>query len=117
MNRANNQDKVNKLRREIRALRTEQELLTSKIEKLCKELHTLSLETDQPQSSQRTKESKVTLDQCRSKIGRKVRITNPKSGEPNTGLIHRVGQLYVTVKLPDQTHKRRVASNLRLISP
>ena len=116
MNRANNQDKVNKLRQEIRALRSEQESLSNKIERLSKELHTLSLETDQFQENQKTKESKVTLDQCRSKIGNKVRIINPKPGEPSTGLIHRVGQLYVTVKLPDQTVRRRIASNLRLIS-
>ena len=113
MDRTANQDKVNKLRKEIKALRSEQELLSNKIGKLSRELHTLSLETER---TQRPQESKVTLNQCRSNIGRKVRIINPKPEEPNTDIIHRIGQLYITVKLPDQTLKRRVASNLRLIS-
>ena len=115
MKRAHNPDKASTLRQEIKALRSEQELLATKIEKLSQELETLDLETKRPKDFQRAEEAKVTLEQCRSKIGQKVRIINTKPGEPNVGKIHRVGKLYITVKLPDQTLKRRVADNLRLI--
>ena len=114
MKGASNQDKLTKLSQEIRDLRRDQKSLTDKIDKLSEELHTLNLETNQ---SQGTKETKVTLDQCRSSIGKTVRIINPKPGETDVGQIYGVGQLYVTVQLPNQTLKRRVASNLRLISP
>ena len=61
------------------------------------------------------KESKVTLEYCRHSIGKRVRIINPKRGEPNIGTIVAVGKLYVTVELTPSISRNRQVKNLRLI--
>ena len=60
-------------------------------------------------------ESKVTLEYCRRHLGERVRIVNPKRGEPNIGTIVAVGKLYVTVQLTPELSRNRQAKNLRLI--
>ena len=49
-----------------------------------------------------TGESKLTLEQYKRLIGRRVRIINPHKGEPDVGPITGVGKLYVTVKLTEK---------------
>ena len=60
-------------------------------------------------------ESKVTLEYCRRHIGDRVRIVNPKRGEPNIGTIVAVGKLYISVQLTPELVRYRQAKNLRLI--
>ena len=61
------------------------------------------------------KRSKLTLEEYRSKIGKTVKIVNPKPNEPSVGSVIKVGSLYITVELPNGTRRRRIASNLLLL--
>ena len=60
-------------------------------------------------------ESKLTLEQFKRKIGRRVRLINPHKGEPDTGTITGVGKLYITVELTNEVSRNRQAKNLRLL--
>ena len=62
-----------------------------------------------------SKEIKVTLEQCRKLIKRKVRIINPNAGEPNQGYIKSVGTFFVTIIKTDGDKTKRAAKNLRLL--
>ena len=103
---------------ELRNLRAEHQELGRKIQDLNESLQALAIsdqheaiETKKPSSG----EQKISLNECKNLIGKTVRITNPHRGEPDTGMIARVGKLYITVKLPGENYRRRVASNLRLV--
>ena len=62
-----------------------------------------------------TTESKATLNYFRGKIGKKVRIVNPRKGEPDVGIITEVGKLYITVQLTPELSRKRQAKNLRIL--
>ena len=62
-----------------------------------------------------TGESKLTLEQYKRLIGRRVRLVNPHKGEPDTGTITGVGKLYITVRLTEELSRNRQAKNLRLL--
>ena len=61
------------------------------------------------------KEVKVTLEQCRKLLNKKVRIINPNAGEPNEGVIRSVGTFFVHVTKTNGDRTKRAAKNLRLI--
>ena len=60
-------------------------------------------------------ERKISLEECRASVGKHVRIVNPKNLQECFGRIIKVGTLYVTIELPNGEHKRRIASNIRII--
>ena len=63
----------------------------------------------------RRTEKKISLEECKLLVGKRVRIVNPKHISECFGTIIKVGSLYVTVELPNGEHKKRIASNIRLI--
>ena len=87
-------------------------VVSQKLKKLTNKTIKTTIQTRRP--TERT-ERKLTLEEYRVSVGKQVRIINPKHIRECFGTIIKVGSLYVTVELPNGEHKRRIASNLRLI--
>ena len=73
--------------------------LIEQTENLIEELEELNLQDKKPARKEirQTVELKVSLEECRSLVGERVRIVNPNSGEPNLGVIKSIGKFFVTV--------------------
>ena len=106
-------EKIGAIIKELHELEEDQLALGVRIHLLAEELE--SLQITAAARPTRTKERKVSLIECRTLIGHRVRIINPRRGEPTVGTITKVQALYVTVKLEGGTLRRRIPSNLRLI--
>ena len=96
--------------------------ITSDIEVITKNIRSLEISIRDKQRTKtpnenRAKKSptKLTLDTCKTLIGSRVRIKNPKAGQPNEGRIEKVGNLYVIVRLNNNQTTRRIPRNLSII--
>ena len=112
--------KINSLHKELDNLEEENLAVGVKINLISQELKDLCLNTPhetEPEIPQaiNAQGKTIILSECKNLIGRKVKILNPKTGEPHIGQISKVGTLYVTVTLPGDIKQRRAAKNLLLI--
>ena len=105
------------LRLSYQRLEWEFDKLIEETESLIEELEELNLRDKGPTKREirQTVELKVSLEDCRSLIGKRVRIINPTSGEGNLGQIKSVGKFFVTVTKDNGDTTKRAAKNLRLI--
>ena len=115
-----NNDEINILSDQLEQLYLEHSTIGEKIRAVSQELRNLSRADRNSKRPNRVKselrtERKVSLEECHSLVGRKVRIINPKKLEECFGRITKVGTLYITIQLPNGSTKRRIASNIRLI--
>ena len=116
-----NLNKINEAAIEIRSKHYEQETklnqLIERTENLIQELEELTLSNRKPEAlkPKDNTETKVSLEECRTLINRRVRIINPSSGEPNSGTIKSVGTFFATIVKPNGDKVKRPAKNLRLI--
>ena len=116
--------RIEELSEELRQLHLTQTEVNNKILEVSQELKNISNKSGKvksentksrnPKSRQRV-ERRVSLEECRVSVGKPVRIVNPKNLQECFGTIIKVGNLYVTVELPNGEHKRRIASNIRII--
>ena len=104
---------VREIAQELEELKITQARSNEVIQRLERKI--INLSRDTVDNRVPTGESKVTLEQLKRLIGRKVRIVNPHRGEPDVGIVSGVGKLYVTVKLTEELSRNRQAKNLRLI--
>ena len=102
-------DRIEELTEELKNLSIEHTTVGAKISKVAQELHRLyqlsSNSKPKQEKRARRKERKITIEECRNSVGRRVRITNPKVLEECFGTILKVGTLYVTIQLPNKSTK------------
>ena len=104
---------VREIAQELKELKIAQSRSNDIIRRLERKVLNLSENTDTNRVP--TGQTKVTLEQLKRLIGRRVRIINPHRGEPDIGTVSGVGKLYVTVKLTKELSRNRQAKNLRLL--
>ena len=113
MNQGTTDQDIKEITRAIQELSFYHKKTGEAISRLEKDLNRLRTHKD-IKITKTLRESKVTLEDCRSLIGRNVRIVNPGKGEGNFGHIKSVGDLYITVSVQGGLERRRIAKNLRL---
>ena len=110
-------EKAHAIRSDLYGLENRLNELIDETEHLIEDIEDFELpervENDTPARS--TREAKITLEQCRKLIDKRVRIINPNAGEPNEGFIKSVGTFFVTVIKTNGDKTKRAAKNLRLI--
>ena len=110
-------EKTHKLRAEYYKLEEQLNELIDETEHLIEDIEDFELPEPgaNATAARRQKEVKVTLEQCRKLVNKKVRILNPNAGEPNYGYIKSAGSFFVTIIKTDGDKTKRAAKNLRLI--
>ena len=109
--------KIEKLdKKAVKLEKDHKETLTS-IEHILQEIHEIQLLINESGLTLPPPVPKqLTIADYRKKIGRPVKILNPKFGEPDQGNIEKVGRVYVTVKLPNGSFKKRIPKNIVLLN-
>ena len=106
---------ISELSEELDQLSLEHRATGEKIKSISQKLQALSEQKSTSTRPAKSKERRVTLEECRQLIGAQVRIINPRKLEECFGTISKVGTLYVIVQLPNGNLKRRIANNIRVI--
>ena len=114
---------LKEINRKLRNLQIIHDRTGREINEINREIEKLEASTEESRRNRENKSKqrpiveqvkKLTLSDCRKRIGHRVFILNPRSGDPNVGRIESVGDLYVTVRLPNQQTRQRIPKNLRL---
>ena len=108
--------KLEKIDRKIRKLEDEHQRTLVSIKHITQEIEEIQIWFNESGINEpRSPPRKLTLADCESNIGERVRILNPSFGEADKGKIKKVGRLYVTIELEDGKSKRRFPKNIELI--
>ena len=112
-------EKLISLNQELETIQALHKHISKSIEEITKDINRLQLSANShnQEEDNKPKSRILTLEACKSLLGERVHVLNPKRGEPNEGVIYKVGRVFVTVKLTNNETRKRIPSNLRLITP